>query len=160
MAGLRSFSKYPMPECIAFVPCLFVQICATEPRGTALRPTSVYIIECAGYVKIGVSHRPHERLSTINTAVPILATLYGVREFDTRLVAHEIESRLHRKFRALRTNGEWFDLDPETAWKALTKARALKLVDPSVRNASRWGGDTLDNEEMAAILTGRLKEIS
>lgn len=42
--------------------------------------TSVYIIECAGYCKIGVAKNPNSRLKSINTATPIKASLYAHRE--------------------------------------------------------------------------------
>lgn len=122
--------------------------------GDKVRPTSVYIIECAGYTKIGVAVDPFRRLAGINTGAPVPAVLYGSRQFETRLTAHEIESRLHRQFRALRTNGEWFDLKPDVALMALRKAKPHKLRDPSARSDSlaRWDLSG-DGEDLAALLT-------
>lgn len=120
-----------------------------------MKPTSVYIIECAGYTKIGVAYDPLRRLAAINTGAPVAAVLIGSRQFDTRLSAHDIESRLHRRFSAFRSNGEWFDIKPATAMRALQKEVPHKLRDPSARSdsLSRW--DFTDEDLTVTNLLGQ-----
>lgn len=117
------------------------------------RPTSVYIIECMGYVKIGVARNPLQRLSDINTCVPIRAELRFSREFDDSLIAHYVESSLHRIFRKCRCNGEWFDLTPLEAWDALRKAKPPRLKDRTARHGTlqRWGSS--DDPTITNLLT-------
>jgi len=113
---------------------------AKSPADVRDTSTSVYVIECAGFVKIGVAKRPLERLAAINTGTPVIATLYGSREFSGRLIAHNVESRLHRHFQRARANGEWFSVPPEVAMQALNAARTRKVRDPTARHDSlnRW----------------------
>jgi len=119
------------------------------------RPTSVYIIECAGHVKIGVAVDPRNRLAAINTGTPVVASLFATRQFDARLIAHNVESRLHQMFRSHRANGEWFAIAPEAAWEALRSIRVRKLRDASARNDSldRWDFSD-DDPTIANILFG------
>ena len=122
------------------------------------RPTSVYIIECAGYVKIGVAYDPESRLEEINVGAPVRATLYRSREFSERLVACNIESRLHRFFAQHRSNGEWFQITPQVAWAALRDAKPLRLRDRTKRHDSvaRWEPLTMDEaREMTNQLFSR-----
>lgn len=100
------------------------------------QPTSVYVVECAGRVKIGVAVDPVKRLKGINTGAPDLATLFGHRQFESRHVAFEIESRLHRLLRGRRAKGEWFDISPHEALALLKKQRPLRLIDPDARHDS------------------------
>lgn len=105
-----------------------------------MQPTSVYIIECAGYCKIGVARNPEDRLRSINTGAPVRATLYRTREFPASLVARHVESHLHRLFRPHRSNGEWFDITPRKAWEALKRANPPTLANPKERadSLARW----------------------
>lgn len=114
---------------------------------------SVYIIECAGYVKIGLAADPCSRLKDINIGAPIKAALYRYRTFDSRLVAHEIESRMHRQFARKRTNGEWFDITPREAWAALKRQRPLRIANPKARHdsVSRW--ETDEPHDLTNLLT-------
>jgi hypothetical protein len=117
---------------------------------------SVYIMECAGYVKVGLAADPVSRLKDINIGAPIKASLYRFRTFDSRLVAHEIESRMHRQFAQKRSNGEWFDITPREAWEALKRQRPLRLVDPKARHDSmkRWQSE--EPRDLTDILLGNI----
>lgn len=67
---------------------------------------SVYFIRMGenGPIKIGVSDQPHLRLKSLSPYSPYDLIPLGVMDGD------EAEERaLHRKFRKLRENGEWFE---------------------------------------------------
>ena len=116
-------------------------------------PISVYVIECAGYAKIGIAADPIARVLELNTGSPIRAELYRHRTFASRVIAREIEGRLHRIFRSRRTNGEWFDITPAEAWEALKRQKPLRLVNPKARHdsAARW--ETDEPADLTNLLT-------
>lgn len=72
----------------------------------------VYLFECAGRYKIGVSKNVPRRMKQLDN-----------RPFPLRIVAQsqlvdepfDIEHRLHVLFRKQNINGEWFDIDEEQA---------------------------------------------
>ena len=122
----------------------------------AVQTTSVYIIQCGEHVKIGVAKDPLKRLAEINTGTPVMATLFGRREFDGRLIAYNVESQLHRKFCHARANGEWFAILPEVAMAALIACRARKVRDSAARHDSlnRWEFSEEDDDfTVANIIT-------
>lgn len=118
--------------------------------------TSVYIIQCGEHVKIGVAKDPLRRLADINVGTPVLATLFGSREFDGRLVAYNVESQLHRTFRHARANGEWFAVSPEDAMSALKACRVRKVRDGNARydSLNRWDFSE-DDPTITNLLTQR-----
>lgn len=68
---------------------------------------SVYVMECAGFYKIGFSKNPKSRRSTIQTHNPL----------DVKLIASikvhaykDLEKELHALFSSKRLRGEWFEL--------------------------------------------------
>jgi hypothetical protein len=124
------------------------------PRRSSDRPCSVYLIECAGYTKIGVAVDPLQRLPGINTGSPVKATLYRAREFGSVPMAHRIEAWMHRKFAALRTNGEWFDLSPAVAWEVLERVREPKRLG-HWDMAANWPDDPAD-ERITNLLTANI----
>lgn len=130
---------------------------AESPADVRDTSTSVYVIECAGFVKIGVAKNPLERLAAINTGTPVVATLFGRREFAGRLIAYNVESQLHRTFRHARANGEWFAVPPETAMAALNACRVRKVRDANARHDSldRWDFSD-DDPTITDLLTSRL----
>lgn len=65
----------------------------------------IYAVQCAGYVKLGFSRTPAERVYDLQKLCPLHLQVLGVKPGD--LVA---ESRLHRKFADNRRHGEWFVL--------------------------------------------------
>lgn len=67
----------------------------------------VYILESGGFYKIGFSYDPLARARRLSTGSPL-----PIRIVHTlRTAFHEsIEAKLHRRFRAKRIHGEWFDL--------------------------------------------------
>lgn len=80
------------------------------------RPGWVYALFCVsaggeGFVKIGFSIRPLVRLSELAASSPLPPMHCGVRRLGTATDAHNLESKIHRKFKDRRTNGEWFKFD-------------------------------------------------
>ena len=112
--------------------------------------TCVYIIECAGYCKIGVAADPHGRAKDINTGSPIKATVYRVRAYESRDLAFQVERRLHRYFAKFRTNGEWFDVPKEKVWHALTRLDTPKARPAGAKKSHHLGPDT-DNLAMEEL---------
>jgi hypothetical protein len=127
-------------------------------------PTSVYVIECGGFIKIGVARDPARRLKELSTGMPLRPRLVGSREFDCAKVAYFCEMWLHRIYGKRRTNLEWFDVPPTTALKQLRK---LDPPRPSGKKiASHLRGAWADDPERArakvaaafARITGRVPE--
>ena len=68
----------------------------------------VYLIECDGLVKIGVSYDPYTRLKELSTGSSAPLRLLGYVPGGFKR-----EKELHRMFAARRANGEWFYLSNE-----------------------------------------------
>ena len=69
----------------------------------------VYLIECDGFVKIGVTWDLEFRLRSLQLANPLPLHVLGVIPFGgNRLRAFQYESILHRRFDNDRIHGEWF----------------------------------------------------
>jgi hypothetical protein len=67
--------------------------------------SSIYIMKCGEYRKIGVSNNPEARRKTMQTGNPEAVIL---EHFEERDLPYVVESYLHRHFRNNRTRGEWF----------------------------------------------------
>lgn len=63
----------------------------------------IYFVQCNNYIKIGNSTNPRKRLSDMQTASP-----YKLKLLKTIPGDYAEEERLHKKFRGIRVNGEWF----------------------------------------------------
>ena len=70
---------------------------------------SVYILECEGYIKIGTSTRPYQRLSSIQTGCPFKVHMRGLMHggMDTEQLLHSELARHHHQ-------GEWYHLNEES----------------------------------------------
>jgi len=75
----------------------------------------VYLIESGGLIKIGYSSNFKSRIKSYKTHNSNLNIL-GV--FQTEK-AFNIESRLHKKYKDFRVNGEWFDLPKDVLCELL-----------------------------------------
>lgn len=129
---------------------------AKSPADVRDTSTSVYIIQCGEHVKIGVAKNPLKRLAEINTGTPIIATLFGRREFAGRLIAYNVESQLHRTFLHARANGEWFAVPADVAMAALYACRVRKVRDGNARydSLNRWDFSE-DDPTITNLLTQR-----
>ena len=89
-------------------------------------PTFIYVIEArGGFIKIGCSERPTDRLAIIRTHSPL----------PTRLLAvwpgHQAAERaLHDRFAAQRSHGEWFRVeDAALLFVAEVAGRGLAAIE-------------------------------
>ena len=72
----------------------------------------VYVLECEGFVKIGVTSNPRNRLSVAQTLSPFQMRLVGAFEGDAK-----DEADLHLRFTKYHHRGEWFRREGELdAW--------------------------------------------
>lgn len=69
-------------------------------------PSYVYFLQCGGFVKIGLSKRPRQRLIALASVVPYEVDLILMLRGDRFL-----ERRLHKRFEAQWHQNEWFLLD-------------------------------------------------
>lgn len=81
---------------------------ASGSRGSSRSPRFVYFIQehVSLAIKIGLSERPNDRLSSLQTAHAQTLVLLGAVRGDIRL-----EERLHQQFANYRLKGEWFSKD-------------------------------------------------
>lgn len=70
----------------------------------------VYLVESAGYHKIGISKNVANRMAGMVTNSPLPFTLVHTITTDDMAWA---ESQLHQRYAAQRVRGEWFDLCPD-----------------------------------------------
>lgn len=80
---------------------------------------SVYIMECAGAVKIGIAHHLTQRLADLQTANPFDVTIAHSIQVKNKREAIRIERTLHSRFIAFRLKGEWFAISVRDAIDAL-----------------------------------------
>lgn len=74
----------------------------------------VYILQAGPFYKIGKARDVDKRLAKFTPKLPFEVRLIHTIATDN---ARELESYLHRMFKAKRTNGEWFALSEEdVAW--------------------------------------------
>lgn len=72
---------------------------------------SVYLVGNteAGYIKIGISKKPHERIDNLQTAFPFDLEIYSISAPVNNARFHE--SYLHHLFERYHIRGEWFKAD-------------------------------------------------
>jgi hypothetical protein len=99
----------------------------------------LYIAECDGKYKIGVSDNPPERIKQLSTGSPSLIELRY--QFDC-WNAKKSEKNLHDAFGAYRVRGEWFDID-EDVMDMLWELIELNGVDAVARGLKQCGGFVL-----------------
>ena len=84
-----------------------------------MRQEYIYVFHCSrGPCKIGISWQPKHRLAAVRTAAPWGVTdigMYKIPEDKKR----EIERFVHKSLKDNHTAGEWFDVSPEAAMKAV-----------------------------------------
>ena len=94
---------------------------AFEWRERKRQTGTIYLMEAAGLVKIGITQNFARRLEQVAGGMP-----FPVRKLATRSVAllglKPAEKWMHHQFRDRRVKGEWFSIDPEEAKALLPKA--------------------------------------
>lgn len=94
--------------------------------------TAVYLVGSrkAGAVKVGVADNVSDRVATLQTGSPVKIEIFGAI-YTLRDHAFKIERAVHDKLRefGFHLSGEWFDADPEDAYKLIAKmADTLELA--------------------------------
>ncbi|MBN9469964.1 MAG: GIY-YIG nuclease family protein [Bosea sp.] len=76
---------------------------AAKPSPAVRKGSVVYFFRSGPFIKIGTTMNLKHRLQNVQTSHPTPIVLAGSTKGDKRL-----ERELHRRFAALRVNGEWF----------------------------------------------------
>ena len=97
-------------------------------------PTSLYVLECAGRVKIGIAANVAKRVEHLQMACPVRINVAHERRFPTRTLARLAERSLHLKHSEVRLWGEWFEMDVAVAIAAVI---AVEQQAAPVRIAAR-----------------------
>ena len=80
----------------------------TPTKINTIAATWVYVIRSDnGLFKIGVTNNVATRLAALDTASPVVLSVFAVLESNR---ARSIEAELHKRFTHLRKRGEWFSL--------------------------------------------------
>lgn len=75
-----------------------------------MEDTAVYLMQCGGFYKVGISADPWKRLKTLQTGSPLeIRLIHSV--WLPRHLAHLAEADIHFRFRGTRVRGEWFTAD-------------------------------------------------
>lgn len=83
------------------------------------QPTKLYVLECAGKVKIGIAADVADRVAHLQMACPVKITVAHERLFPTRTLARLAERSLHLQHADARLWGEWFEMDVDVAVAAV-----------------------------------------
>lgn len=75
-------------------------------------------IPCAP-VKVGITKSVASRFSTLKTASAYPLDVYAALPFPSREDAQSLEAAFHKVMRRYRLHGEWFDMDPRDAMRAM-----------------------------------------
>ena len=67
----------------------------------------VYVVKCADFYKIGITHHLDSRLNTLRCGNPFEVELIYAERCEN---AKEVEAKLHKTFEDLRERREWFRL--------------------------------------------------
>ena len=85
---------------------------AKEPKPK--RSAYVYMLECGGRYKIGMSADVNRRAAELDKR-PFPVTIVAVSKATDN--AYSIEQYLHEKLEQFRIGGEWYEIDPDAANK-------------------------------------------
>lgn len=116
----------------------------------------VYFIKCCnkdGYIKIGVSINPEERLSGLSTASPYELKILCTIDFYTSEAAYIAERKLHKMFRSSQIMCEWFS--PEIYDQAIYKCGEL-LLDAKQFNSEHKRDTYFDSKEIPVFIKGSM----
>jgi hypothetical protein len=90
-------------------------------------PTYIYVVECAGKVKIGIAANVEARIGMMQLHCPVRINIVHRRLFATRNNARHVEKQMHVKFAAHRLWGEWFEMEPTLAIDAVVAAEEIEV---------------------------------
>lgn len=78
--------------------------------GRKPKKPKVYVLECEGHYKVGVSLNPRSRITSLQIGCPFPIKLVMT---ITHPNADRLEARLHQLYRRHRVRGEWYALSPD-----------------------------------------------
>lgn len=100
------------------------------------------------YAKVGISDRPEQRLSSLQTGCPFRMHRAAVIKCLSRKQAREVEAGIHASLAPFMSAGEWFRFD----WSDIADRSALSTAIQS--NASRvrdWKIEQVDIAKLSAM---------
>ncbi|BEV44784.1 GIY-YIG nuclease family protein [Afipia carboxidovorans] len=108
--------------------------------GAMFEPTSIYVMDAAPLVKIGISTDPHKRVRFLQTSNGQVVRLYWYRWMDGP-DARKLEHLIHQenKAKAIHAHGEWYYLNP---------AQAVDLVTSKLREVGLYSIHEANNIEV------------
>lgn len=118
-----------LPECIKIgrtwriVPFNPVEAAWNWPKYEGKRAT-LYVVECAGYFKVGLTTNFKSRLNAINFGTPLPIRKVKTREVPAAGLAYA-ESWVHHQLSDTRVKGEWFAAPEADILALLPKAGIL-----------------------------------
>lgn len=130
-------------------------------------PCFVYLMRCDRYVKIGIAADVEVRRERLQLATPLEVTVGSKYGFRDRRYAFMTERSAHEELAALRTYGEWFDMEfdladhvvRETAKAArkLMRSRTIGLKDQYETLWRQYVTDKALQAEVSAFYVKRLE---
>jgi hypothetical protein len=87
-----------------------------------------YVIECQGYVKIGLAANPRLRLASLQTCNPFPLRLLAVFPAWSDMDADE--ARLHKEFARYRTRGEWHKMPDDVLFELVSRQPMPSRLPP------------------------------
>lgn len=101
--------------------------------GKVIPSVKLYVMECAGYLKVGLAANAQKRLAGIQAHCPLPVRLVSGR--SVRLdMAGEAEHRAHSTLWAHHHHGEWFQCEEGVALKAISSAASWANGRPFIWN--------------------------
>lgn len=107
----------------------------------------LYLIECQGFLKIGVAYDVLRRVAELSTGNPFELKVLAIYGYEN---AQVVEGSLHQRFSTKQVRGEWFSLDENDVRDFHTLCRGLggmMLPVPSVID-----DDVIEESEDEAIV--------
>tara|TARA_Y100000593_G_scaffold55043_1_gene102916 strand:+ start:19121 stop:20032 length:912 start_codon:yes stop_codon:yes gene_type:complete len=97
----------------------------------------VYVLECKGKYKIGISASPEHRITSLQIGNPFLISLVGKIRLNNDKEAKETEKALHSMFENKKIRGEWFDLEKKDLNFIRDAQQAIGTIDPSKETSQK-----------------------
>jgi hypothetical protein len=85
--------------------------------------TTLYVIRCGPYYKIGISEHPVQRLRILSGSVPFKVHYVHHKQLR-KFYARRFERVVHNELKDERHRGEWFQTELSTIKKAIAKANS------------------------------------
>lgn len=75
----------------------------------------LYVFRAGESCKIGISHKPLERMASLQKSCPHILALEGSWDYHSKAAALVAERLMHEHFDAQRIHSEWFGVDASVA---------------------------------------------